>query len=334
MAHARKTAIAAVLLVSVAAHAQSINLPETRNAALRYWQAFALMQDPQDFDRALANKIMNGDSEWDEARLGPLIDRNTTAIETMQQATLLPECDWGLDYSAALTAPNQHRSKGRALAELNLLYGIRALAKHDAARAAKAFAAGIRFAQHLGQDSTVIGILTASTFGLEMEYSVIDKLTDSGRLDSETKAELDEAIRSLPKFGGFQWAQAVRVDGFALEQELKHQAEQMKASRDPRATAKLLFHETPPESISSEALLALFPSTSDLQQFHSYIDDLANACELPADAARTRLDHLQATSGNLNPIAKTAIPNLVRFCLDRERLEEKGEALLQRLEKQ
>ena len=72
---------------------------QAQNAALRYWMAFALMQDPH-ADKATTDLLESaaaGKASWDEARLGPILDVNREAIQTMQRGTELPDCDWGLD---------------------------------------------------------------------------------------------------------------------------------------------------------------------------------------------------------------------------------------------
>ena len=58
---------------------------ETNNAALRYWMAFAEMQDPpaDQTTQALLEKTAVGQVSWDEARLGPILDSNSDALQTM-----------------------------------------------------------------------------------------------------------------------------------------------------------------------------------------------------------------------------------------------------------
>src|SRR5678815_997075 len=88
------------VLAAVQARAQVKAPAETKNAALRYWQAFAELQDPPS-DRAtqdLLEKVAAGEVPWDESRLGVILDSNKWAIVRMQRATYLPECDWGLEY--------------------------------------------------------------------------------------------------------------------------------------------------------------------------------------------------------------------------------------------
>src|SRR5271165_3735809 len=113
----------------MSANAQTKLPPETHNAALRYWVAFAELQDTGDADKAtgeLLRKTLAGEAAWDVAKLGPIVDENMESIRIMQRATKLPECDWGFEYSLGPNAPISFLIKsGRALARLNTLYGMR-----------------------------------------------------------------------------------------------------------------------------------------------------------------------------------------------------------------
>src|SRR5713101_1320509 len=100
---------------------------ETRNAALRYWMAFAELQDPP-ADNATADlleKTAAGDAAWDEAKLGPILEKNEEAILAMQRASMLPEFDWGLEYERGPSAPIAYVPRARVLARLTTLYGVR-----------------------------------------------------------------------------------------------------------------------------------------------------------------------------------------------------------------
>ena len=57
--------------------------PETRNAALRYWMAFAEMQDPpaNKATQDLLEKTAAGEAAWDERQLGPILDANGQRYE-------------------------------------------------------------------------------------------------------------------------------------------------------------------------------------------------------------------------------------------------------------
>ncbi|MSO23839.1 MAG: hypothetical protein EXQ58_11470 [Acidobacteria bacterium] len=88
-------------------HAQLKSPVESRNAALRYWMAFADMQDlPADkTTQDLLEKTAAGKAAWDEARLGPILNSNGEALQTMQHAARLPDCDLGLECGRGPRAP-------------------------------------------------------------------------------------------------------------------------------------------------------------------------------------------------------------------------------------
>lgn len=119
------------LFLAGGAVAQSKTPPETRNAALRYWLAFAEIKDPpakpelqEDLEKTLAGKL-----PWDEVKLGPLLDENAEALDIFRRATHLLECDWGLDYGQGVQASIVYVPRARVMARLNTLQGIREAAK-------------------------------------------------------------------------------------------------------------------------------------------------------------------------------------------------------------
>jgi len=73
-------------------------LPQNKNAALRYWMAFAEMQDrPVDeVTTKLMEDVLSGATTWDERQLGPVVEANVPALRAMQKATALPQCNRGL----------------------------------------------------------------------------------------------------------------------------------------------------------------------------------------------------------------------------------------------
>src|SRR5690349_730663 len=116
-------AIVATCLFASTVHAQQ---PAT-NAALRYWMAFAVMQDPP-ADTAttdLLSRVANGSAQWDEGRLGPILDANSEALNIMGRASSLRSCDWGVEFELGPVAPIPHLAKARVLGRLNVLSGHR-----------------------------------------------------------------------------------------------------------------------------------------------------------------------------------------------------------------
>ena len=101
--------------------------PTVTNAVLRYWMAFALMENPP-VEKALPDlldQVAAGNVPWSEEKFRVILDLNQNAIEIMQRASKLPECTWGLDLELGPSTPIAHLARGRALSRLNLLYGLR-----------------------------------------------------------------------------------------------------------------------------------------------------------------------------------------------------------------
>jgi len=231
--------LVAVGVVAQLAAAQQAVFPKTRNAALRYWMAFALMQDPpaDKGTQELLESVAEGRAAWNEPRLGPLIDQNTGAIQTMLRATRLPECNWGLEYDLGPETPLAHLPKARVMARLNVLYGMRLAAKHDDAGAADAWLAGLRFAQDLAQGGSLIGALSAKA-AMTADLNALTHAVENGLLEDASLERVEHTVRALPSYG-FDWSLSISSEFFGEEMSLKQLAE----SPDPNLLYKQWFGE-------------------------------------------------------------------------------------------
>jgi hypothetical protein len=193
---------------------------ETRNAALRYWMAFAEMQDaPADKNtQELLEKTVAGEAAWDEAKLAPILDANAWAIQTMQRATQLPECDWGLEYSRGPRASTVYAPRARALARLNTLEGMRQMALGDSQSAVNTWLAGIHFSQDLARGGGLIFALMAKA-ALSPNLRVLALAARNGKLSETQKGQVSAAVRALPE-DGLDWGSAWGIESATVEQFL------------------------------------------------------------------------------------------------------------------
>src|SRR5713226_6946529 len=101
--------------VSSTSAQQRVKLGE--NAALRYWSAFAEMQDSTITDQQAKelNLILDGTAPYEDLKCRDLVEKNRDALETMAHATALPNCDWGVDYQLGAKAPVDYVRKALAL---------------------------------------------------------------------------------------------------------------------------------------------------------------------------------------------------------------------------
>jgi hypothetical protein len=294
-------AVATSFVFAQSARAQEFKPPVTRNAALRYWIAFSLMQDPAADLRTseLLNIMAQGKSEWDEAKLGPIVDANREAILTMQRATRLPECDWGLEYDLGPETPLPPYAKARVLGNLNVMYGMRQAANHDTKGAVETWLAGVRFAKQFAQGESLLGVLIGKAM-LEPNLHMLDAAALRGELDVKSRAEIATAIRAVPEYG-FDWSEGWRFETYGMIVAMK----QMKESPDPKRWYTRIFGEYPQAPF-------VVPTAEDLRKFQTLMDDITAAFRLPYPEAKERLAAIAPRIASMNPMIAATVPNASR----------------------
>jgi len=293
--------IAALCLSVPSAGAQEFKPPVTRNAALRYWIAFSLMQDPSaDLTTPeLLNMVAQGRSEWDEAKLGPIVEANQDAILTMQRATRLPECDWGLEYDLGPATPLPPYAKARVLGNLNVLYGMRQAAHQDMKGAVETWLAGVRFAEHFAQGESLLGVMIGKGM-LQPNLRALDAAMLRAELDEKSRTKVLMAVRATPEYG-FNWSEGWRFETYGTTVAMK----QIKDSPDPKQWYTKIFGEFPPAPF-------VMPTTEDLRKFQLLMDNITAAFRLPYPEAKERLAAIAPGIANLNPMIATMVPNAIR----------------------
>src|SRR5260370_12027356 len=140
------SSVLALILPAGLASAQ-LNGKLGENAALRYWSAFAQMQDSALTDRQAkeVNTMLDGTAPYDDLKYKGLVEKNRPALETMARATVLRNCDWGLDYKLGEDVPVDYARKALALGRLNVLYVFHLLIPRDKPRARNAIIARLQF---------------------------------------------------------------------------------------------------------------------------------------------------------------------------------------------
>jgi hypothetical protein len=244
--------IVATGLFASAAHAQ----PPATNAALRYWMAFAMLQDaPANAATSdLLQRVVEGNAPWDEERLAPILRANAEALAVMERASTLPSCDWGIEYELGPRAPIAHLARARVLGRLSVLSGMRLAALGQTSEAVDRWLAAIRFSQHLAQGGTLISLLSANSVLLP---SLRELANEASRLTPESRARIDAGLRSLPETG-FDWPNAMVQEERALI-----------------------------AGVGMNAIPGL--RTQDLDTLYATVVQIADALRLPPDRARTAL---------------------------------------------
>jgi hypothetical protein len=291
----------AALLIAANAGAQTKYPPETRNAALRYWFAFADLQDSaSDQDtQSLLERIAAGEAAWDEAKLGTVLDKNETAIVHMQRATTLPECDWGLAYSDAWQASIAYAPKARVLARLNTVYGARLAARGETQMAVDSWLAGVRFSQHVAKGGPLIFALIAKATLLP-NLKALTHAAQDGSLSTAQRKQIETAIRALPE-SAFDWSEAVRLEEAGLDVAM----DQIAAAKDPLRYYQDMLGTAAPQGFK-------LPTAEERLAFHKLMLSAEKALGQPPDQVNEKLKMLQQQIGKMPQFFQQLTPSFTK----------------------
>jgi hypothetical protein len=179
------------------------------NAALRYWSAFAQMQDVALTDAQAKDlkQILDGTAPFVDSTYRNLIERNRAALETMARGTELPYCNWGIDYALGPNAPVDYIRKALQLGRLNVLYALH-LGMNDRDAAVRALAAGVRFSHDVANGGTLFSALVAKNL-LAAHLRTMAFLVHVGNLNAEQRKTLKAALTQIGP-DGLDWQAAVK----------------------------------------------------------------------------------------------------------------------------
>jgi hypothetical protein len=289
---------AILFLGAASVSAQSFTPPPNKNAALRYWMAFAEMADRSADDATikLMEDVLNGTANWDEQKLGPIVEENSAAVHTLQRAEDLPDCNWGLDYSRGSAMSIGHLPKARVLARLNALYGARQMAKGDTAGAVNTWLAGLRFAQDVEKDIGLIGVLSAKPAFLA-NLHLLTQAVQGGAVNAELQSKIRSQLQKLPN-EGLNWIDSIKAETWAGEDGLKYLAN----AADFQKAYKESFSYPPPQPAQP-------PTPADIAGFREYMSDVIAAFRLPYARTQERLSAITVRTKSMNPAVQSVIPS-------------------------
>ena len=180
------------------------------NAALRYWSAFAQMQDstitPEQARELQA--VLDGSARYSESKYRDLVDRNRLAVETLQRGAAIPQCDWGLEYERGSATPIDYVRKALALGRLNVLYALHQLDTGDRHGAIRTLARGMRFSHDVAVGGPLIAALAAKKLYLA-HLRAINLAEQMKALTPDEKALLSGEL-SKHEPDGVDWQSTVR----------------------------------------------------------------------------------------------------------------------------
>ncbi|MHC4499670.1 MAG: hypothetical protein ACYS9T_01720 [Planctomycetota bacterium] len=167
------------------------------NAALLYYQAFMLYQEPQDGAtlRALG-EVLKGRAEPNET-VSKYVEQNRPALKLALTAAEIPDCDWGLDFSQGTSMQIPHLRPIRSLSQI-VIAEARILAAHNEYRTALGRCLSAhKMAAHAGDDmiiSVLVGIRIA-----DMANECIQAILSEMPQDLQTLYWLKEQLAKVER---------------------------------------------------------------------------------------------------------------------------------------
>lgn len=200
--------VAAALSFGAASAQQKVHLGD--NAALRYWSAFAQMQDSAITEEQAKelNLIIEGTAPYRDLKYRDLVEQNRPALATMVRGTALGNCDWGLDYDLGPNTPVDFVRKALTLGRLNVLYSFHLALSGDKDASVRLLAAGLRFSHDVANGGTLFASLVAKHL-LADHLRVIAHALQVEELSHRERLLLRQAIEQIgPE--GLDWKGNVR----------------------------------------------------------------------------------------------------------------------------
>jgi hypothetical protein len=208
------TILAAALSASSVHAQQRVKLGD--NSALRYWSAFAQMQDAAITSQQVKElgTILDGTTPYDDLKFRDLVEKNKPALETMARGTALANCDWGLDYGQGPDTPIGYAPKAVAMARLNVLYAFHLQIVGDKEGSTRALAAGLRFSRDIANGGSLFATLLAKESLIEHLRTIAFVLHTDG-LSAPQRTTLQKAVVQLGP-DPLDWQSAMRLEMAAL----------------------------------------------------------------------------------------------------------------------
>jgi hypothetical protein len=154
----------AAIVLALSARSAPADAPEaiafpavSNNAALQYWQAFAVLPALNDEQEKLLDN--RATVSVNDAAVAKLLNDSHASLLFLTRAAKLRECDWGLDYNDGASMHLPHLYKARTLARIAALEARRAFEARQFDRAREMTFGMIAMARQCGIDRTLVSML-------------------------------------------------------------------------------------------------------------------------------------------------------------------------------
>jgi hypothetical protein len=288
------------------------------NAALKYWQAFALLP-ALDKDQ---KKLLQ---EWNKVPLGAaarkLIDRSRLSRLYLHRGAKLRRCDWSEDYEDGIRLVLPHLGKARNMALLTALHARHEFEQGHWEAGAQDVTDLLKLARHLEMDQMIIPNLV----GYGIEATAIEA---AAPYLPELKSALPKAASADPAAppAGATLPQMVRLEkqigAVWLIKELKKAERQKEGSW--RGVWKEIFEQSEsPDRDVVKAAKTFKQTIKMLEDLLPFYDQQAKLTALPWKEFDARYPEFIKKAKAANPLAGYVLPAMNKVAAAQRRAETK-----------
>ncbi len=186
------------------------------NAALLYYQAFMLYEEPGDEIRVKLNDIAKGQAEPDE-QIEKYIAQQQYLINMVAAASDINNCDWGIDYSIGIKLKLSHIQNIRPVAML-LVNDAKILSKHGQYEKALQRCLTVhKMSRHVTHGQLIVLLVGCSI--TEGANNCIGDILSEMPLDAEILERLKTELTQINK-EPFKLNESVKLEYIGIEPEL------------------------------------------------------------------------------------------------------------------
>ena len=268
------------------------------NAALVYWQAFALMPAESDEENTIFANDGGVDFKKHKYAIKGIVKASSDSLRLLRAADGMDRCDWGL-VDAGFSTLLPHISKARRLVRLALLHARYHADSRDLKEAVTDVIAAKRLARHVGRKYLIEMLVQIALENQTNE--LIREITP--RLNAASAERLYLEIVKLPKATTFSDAirgeasqVAALIENAMSKGELAKTVALFDSAGGPKDVIELL--KGGPEAIRAMT-----------KQTLAHYEKLAVAGELPLDKGKAAIKALdEEVAKSKNPISRVFMP--------------------------
>lgn len=292
--------------------------PVSDNAALQYWQAFAILPALSADEEKLLEECLTtplGDATT------ALLDKSKSSLMFLRRAAKLRNCDWGFDYRDGINLLLPHLAKARTLARIAVLDARRAFEKGPSATARDDAYAIMAMARQLGGDHTLVSMLVSYSLENLTVDLVAPHVPKLGAAYSDAVA-MFETLPPSPKL-----AHAILCER-RLTASILRQLKEAEASR-PGSWREIWKNTTGPDLPESlKNIESLDRLAQLLEDFQSTYEELGRLVVLPHADFDAKYPEFAERARAASPLAELLLPAMDKVAAAQRKAEVRMAMLL------